>query len=55
MEIKRSEMNQIVMTMVLAALQANKKDLNEMSKEELQPYINDAVADLKLTYDVLND
>ena len=43
-----------VMTMVLAAIQADGKELKDLSQSEIQGYISLAVNDLKLCDDIIN-
>lgn len=51
----RQEAHNATMTMVFARLQAEGKDIDAMSKEELHPYVADAVEDLKLALDVTGE
>ena len=47
-------MNNMVMAMVLAAIQADGKELKNLSQLEIQGYADLAVNDLKLCYDIVN-
>jgi hypothetical protein len=44
-----------IMVMVLAAIQADGKELGNLSQLEIQGYVDSAVADLKFCYDVLGE
>jgi hypothetical protein len=46
--------SQIIMAMVLAAVQADGKYYEELSPAEKERYINSAVADFKLAHDIIN-
>lgn len=50
--ITRGQLHDMTMVMVLARLQAEGKKAATMSRDQMQPYIDDAVADIKLALDL---
>lgn len=50
--VRREDLHDMTMVMVLAAIQADGKELAQLSEDEKQTYIDAAVADLKFAIDL---